>query len=89
MSADTPGFAAAQRAWEAMLPPEDGPCECSDCNGKGELPDPTDEDAEYIQCKTCDGFGMLTARGDPFDPDKAEREECEYADHKRDEERLS
>jgi len=81
---DMPGFASAQREWEAMEPPDGGVCECPDCNGKGELPDPADEDADYVQCETCEGFGLLTARGDPYDPGEAERLECEAADRKRD-----
>lgn len=83
MSTELPGYAKAQREWEAMEPPSGGPCDCATCNGKGELPDPTDEDADYVQCEACKGFGMLTADGDPFDPDEAERKECERADWKR------
>jgi len=88
MSADLPGYAKAQREWEAMEPPDGGPCECPNCNGKGELPDPTDEDADYVQCETCEGFGLLSPDGEPFDPGAAERAAEEYADHKRDEERF-
>lgn len=85
MSTDMSGYARAQREWEAREPDDGGPRECTACNGKGELPDPTDEDADYVQCEACEGFGLVTARGDPFDPGAAERAECEYADLKRDE----
>lgn len=83
MSADLPGYAMAQREWEAREPDDGGPRECAACNGKGELPDPTDEDADYVQCEVCEGFGLVTANGDPFDPGRAEREAEEYADFKR------
>lgn len=85
MNTDLPGYARAQAEWENRLPPEDGPRECANCNGKGELPDPTDEDADYVQCEVCEGFGQVTADGEPHDSSAAEREESEYADAKRNE----
>lgn len=83
MNADLPGYARAQREWEAREPDDGGPRECAGCNGKGELPDHTDPDGDYVQCEACEGFGLVTASGYPFDPVAAERAECEYADFKR------
>ena len=85
MSNDLPGYARAQAQWEAMEPPDGGPMECPDCNGRGTVPDPKDEDADYLTCDTCAGHGYLTADGEPFDPHAAEYEACEAADRKRDE----
>jgi hypothetical protein len=79
------GYAAAQAAYDAMTPPDDGPYECPECNGRGDMPDPADEDADYVKCVACDGFGMIDENGEPFDPHKAERDACDYADMKRDE----
>jgi len=84
MIADILGYLRAQAEWESRLPPEDGPSDCAACNGKGQAPVPGDPEAEYVECDACDGLGQVTADGDPFDPDKKEREEAEYADHKRD-----
>lgn len=55
------------------MPPEDGPCKCPDCNGKGltnevvdrvEYTDGTVEN-EYAACACCEGMGWLTADGEP------------------------
>lgn len=89
MSADLPGYARAQREWEAMEPPDGGPSECADCNGNGHVPAIGDPEGDHVECGACKGFGLLTPNGEPFDPEAAERAAAEYADHKRDEERLS
>lgn len=75
------GFERAQREWENRLPPEDGPWECAECHGKGEIV--TEDDSS--ECTECGGFGFIGADGKPFDPGKAERDKCDYADWKRDE----
>jgi hypothetical protein len=36
------------------------------------VPDPSDEDADPLTCATCEGTGLLSADGDPFDPDAEE-----------------
>lgn len=81
---DLPGFAAAQRSWEAMLPPEGGPSECRDCDGKGFNQLDADDDSDSA-CTFCAGHGLVTADGEPHDPHQAEREAEAYADMKRDE----
>ena len=46
------GFAAAQRAYDNMTPPDDGPSQCADCDGSG-----YDQEGEY--CATCEGSGYV------------------------------
>jgi hypothetical protein len=78
------GFDAAQRAWEAMTPPDDGPSECPDCMARGIRPNPTDPDADYERCTTCEGECYLNEDGSPFNPNaKAEAEEAR-AEYERD-----
>jgi hypothetical protein len=79
---DLPGFAAAQRSYEAQLPPDGGPVECPDCAAG--LVD-TSGFGDFDACDTCKGSGFVTADGEPHDPHQAEREAEEYADMKRDE----
>lgn len=67
MIADLPGYALAQREWEAMEPPDGGVRECSDCGGNGTMPAPGDPEGDYVLCGTCKGFGQLTPDGEPFD----------------------
>lgn len=87
MSNEMRGYAAAQREWEAMEPPDGGVCECSECNGNGYVQAIGDPEGDCVQCGTCDGFGLLTPNGEPHDPHAAERAEAEAADHKRDSQR--
>ena len=82
-------FDAAQRAWDAMEPPEheccdpaDGCVECPTCNGDGSL----DGD---IPCPTCDGDGRVECCGysDDYDGDGPCDDypcemECDYGDTK-------
>jgi DnaJ-class molecular chaperone len=79
---NSPGFDAAQRAYDNMAPPEDGPTECPTCNGRGEVPG-AHEDDDSTECADCKGFGMIDCNGEPFDPDAADRAADEYADWKR------
>lgn len=78
------GFDAAQRAYDNMLPPEDGPCECPICDGKGLVLMGGDPDGDYVKCNDCAGHGWLLD-GEPFDREKAECDAEDRADHKRDE----
>ena len=72
------GFAAAQRAYDNMTPPDDGPSQCADCDGSG-----YDQEGEY--CATCEGSGYVNDDGSAYDPEAAEFEACEYYDRKKDE----
>lgn len=81
------GYAAAQREYDNRTPPDDGPCECPDCKGGYRYTTDTAENEHEIKCESCDGFGYITSDGEPFDPHKKERDESDYADWKRDEER--
>ena len=59
---DYPGYARAQRMYDAQTPPEDGPYECPDCNARG--------GDEAGTCRACDGLGWIDADGQPCkDPD--------------------
>lgn len=71
------GYAAAQRAYDNMAPPEDGPSECPECEGVGQYP------GEDEPCITCCGTGLIDEDGNPFDPNAAEEAAGEYADMKR------
>lgn len=53
-------FDRAQLAYDNACPPEDGPCECPECGGKG-------VDADLADCPVCEGKGWLDADGEPFD----------------------
>lgn len=74
------GFDAAQRAYDAMTPPDDGPYECPECGGSGTHHTLSDVD---VHCLDCNGFGWIDETGEPFDPHAKERAECEYADYLR------
>lgn len=82
MNHELPGYARAQAEWEAREPDDGGPRECDVCRGDGEIPFLEYGD-DCMKCDTCNGFGQVAANGEPFDPDKAEREESENADYKR------
>jgi hypothetical protein len=79
------GFDAAQRAYDNMTPPDDGPYKCPECNGSGSVPIPGDPEGEIMKCAACDGFGLISENGEPFDLDAKDRSEADYADMKRDE----
>lgn len=80
---DMPGFAAAQRAWENMAPPEDGPSECPDCNGDGHAPVPGDPEGDHAKCSVCKGFGLIDDNGQPFNLNAKEEAEYERGDYLR------
>ncbi len=86
---DLPGYARAQREYENMEPPCDGPRECDSCNGNGHAPAPGDPEGDHAKCSVCNGFGLLSEAGEPFDPHKAERDACDYAEMRRDEALVS
>lgn len=65
-------FNAAQARYDAMSPPEDGPTECPECGGSGHH---ETIDGSGMECPDCDGTGWLTADGEPFDREQAERED--------------
>jgi hypothetical protein len=87
------GFDAAQREYDNRTPPDDGPYECPECDGKryrgcgqcGGEGCPQCNGEGCIKCAACDGFGMINENGEPFDPHQAEREACDRADSLRDE----
>lgn len=60
------GYAAAQRAYDNMSPPEDGPCECGECGGCGKVPDADDLDGDLIPCPWCEGTGRVDEDGNPW-----------------------
>jgi DnaJ-class molecular chaperone len=60
------GYAAAQRAYDNMTPPEDGPSECPECEGSGINKLVRGDRDDTCQC--CGGTGMLDENGEPFDP---------------------
>jgi hypothetical protein len=82
---DLRGYARAQAQYDAMTPPDDGPYECPDCNGRGSFVGIGDipEEGDYTECAECNGFGWIGENGEPFDKDAAERDADEAADMKR------
>jgi DnaJ-class molecular chaperone len=75
----------AQDRYDNMAPPEDGPTECPECDGVGQI---TTSDGQGNhddeECPTCKGFGLLDDNGQPHDPDAAERDACDYYDRMKD-----
>lgn len=80
---NSPGFKRAQAEYDAMLPPEDGPSECPECEGSGVNKLVIGDRDDNCQC--CGGTGWLDENGEPFDPNKAENDACDRADAQRDE----
>lgn len=53
------GFAKAQRQYEAMMPPDDGPdTTCTNCDGNGTVA--TGSPEEHV-CHICHGHGNMDA----------------------------
>jgi DnaJ-class molecular chaperone len=75
----------AQSRYDNAAPPEDGPSECPECDGVGQI---TTSDGQGNhddeECPTCKGFGLLDDNGQPHDPDAAERDACDYYDRMKD-----
>lgn len=78
-------FKRAQAMYDAMSPPEGGPCECAECWGEGAIVTDCDDNGHpYSEpCPFCNGTGYVDENGEPFDPAQAERNRDEYADMRR------
>lgn len=74
----------AQAAYDNMTPPDDGPSECPECMARGIVPDPSDADADYIRCTTCEGACYLNDDGSPFNPNAAAEAAEARAEYERD-----
>ena len=60
-------FSRAQATYDNMSPPEGGPCECCECNGKGShVVTDADGDGWDEPCKFCDGTGKTDEDGNPW-----------------------
>jgi hypothetical protein len=85
-SNDLPGYARAQREYDNRTPPDDGPSECPDCDGRGSFIGIGDvpEEGDYTECASCKGSGYLNDDGTPFNPNAAAEAAEERADYERD-----
>lgn len=83
-------FNSAQAAYDNMTPPDDGPSECPECDGRGSFVGVggVPEEGDYTECTACNGFGWIDENGEPYDPDEAQRNADDAADLRRDEGRL-